>query len=336
MSAALYSLESSASATGPHIKPVAPQDMYQVRVESIRFGTYDTNLYELRPLDGAVLPPARPGAHIAVHLSAKLLRHYSLLNAADKPGSYLIGVKRDAQSRGGSSYIHEKLRVGDVLTIEKPRNNFPLAQDAEHTLLLAGGIGITPMLCMWRELKRLGRDVQLIYSCRSRKDALFLNILEGKSGVTIRFDDEHGGHLELSPLLQGVPRDAHLYCCGPLPMLQSFERLTAAWPPAQVHVEYFSAAREQVKQGGFTVKLARTGISIPVTAGQSILEALRERGIDTPSSCEQGICGSCETKVLAGTPDHRDALLSADEKSANNRMMICCSGSKSPELVLDL
>ena len=313
------------------------QRLIQTRVECIRFGTHDTNLYELRPVDGTELPAAQPGAHIAVHLASKLVRQYSLLQAGEKPLSYLIGVKRDAASRGGSSFIHEKLRVGDRLMIEAPRNNFPLAPDARHTLLLAGGIGITPMLCMWQQLKVQGHDVRLIYSCRSRKDALFLDTLDGEPGVTLRFDDEHkGSHLDMAAVLAGAPADAHLYCCGPLPMLQSFERQTAAWPAGQVHVEYFSSAQEQATEGGFSVKLARAGITVAVASGQSVLAALRDCGISTASSCEEGICGACETKVLAGIPDHRDSVLSDGEKLANDRMMICCSGSKTPELVLDL
>jgi ferredoxin-NADP reductase len=337
LSVALHSSEQTASTQTPVLQAVASQELIHVQVESIRFGTHDTNLYELRPVDGAVLPPSQAGAHIGVHLSAKIVRQYSLLQAHDAPRSYLIGVKRDARSRGGSSFIHEKLRVGDVLAIEPPRNNFPLLADAPHTLLLAGGIGITPMLCMWRQLRALGRQVRLVYSCRSRRDALFLDMLEGDPNVTLRFDDEHGGsHLDLAPLLASAPRDAHLYCCGPLPMLQNFERLAAAWPAGQVHVEYFTPAQEQATEGGFTVKLARAGISISVVAGQSVLAALRSRGIETASSCEEGICGACETKVLAGIPDHRDAVLTVEEKLANNKMMICCSGSKTPELVLDL
>ena len=299
----------AAQATASQAMP--EQGLIQTRVECIRFGTHDTSLYELRPVDGTELPAAQPGAHIAVHLPSKLVRQYSLLQAGEKPLSYLIGVKRDAASRGGSSFIHEKLRVGDRLMIEAPRNNFPLAPNARHTLLLAGGIGITPMLCMWQQLKVQGHDVRLIYSCRSRKDALFLDTLDGEPGVTLRFDDEHkGSHLDMAAVLAGAPADAHL--------------------------EYFSSAQEQATEGGFSVKLARAGITVAVASGQSVLAALRDCGISTASSCEEGICGACETKVLGGIPDHRDSVLSDGDKLANDRMMICCSGSKTPELVLDL
>ena len=314
-----------------------PPPTLVVRVQSIRYGTHDTCLYELQPADGRRLPPSRPGAHVALHLPSGCVRQYSLLHPDEAPGSYLIGVKRDAASRGGSQYLHEQLRVGQLLPMELPRNNFPLREDAEHSLLLAGGIGITPLLCMWRRLKDLGRPVQLVYSCRTRRDALFLDTLEGQAGVVLRFDDEHGGaFLDIPSLLAGLPRQAHVYCCGPAPMLKSFVSATSAWPAEQVHLESFAPLQEASLSGGFMLKLARSGRVVTVSAGQSVLEALRASGVATASSCEEGICGACEVRVLGGVPDHRDSVLSPGEQDANDRMMICCSGSKTPELVLDL
>lgn len=307
-----------------------------VRVQSIRFGTHDTNLYELLPVDRIALPPARPGAHVALHLPDGKVRQYSLLLPDEQPRSYTIGVKRDPSSRGGSRWIHEQLRVGQELAMGLPRNNFPLHEDAHYTLLLAGGIGITPMACMWRRLRNLGRNVHLVYSCRSRRDALFLDLFEGETGVTLRFDDEHAGFLDIASVLADVPRDAHVYCCGPAPMLEAFQDRTAAWPADQVHLESFAPLQEASLAGGFSLKLARSGKVIPVSAGESVLEALRACGVDTPSSCEEGICGACEVRVLSGVPDHRDSVLSQGERDANDRMMVCCSGSKTPELVLDL
>jgi len=309
----------------------------EVRVECIRYGSHDTNIYELRPTNGVTLPTAQAGAHIALLLAPKLVRHYSLLYCHASPSVYTIAVKRDAASRGGSSYIHEKLRVGDLLQIEPPRNNFPLCEDAGTTLLLAGGIGITPMYCMWQRLVAAGNHVRLVYSCRSRKDALFLAELAGRSEVQLHFDDENGGRvLDTASLLEGTPLDAHIYCCGPSPMLKAFERLTAGRPAECVHVEYFVSTQEKATEGEFVVKLARAGTTIPVAAGQSVLTALRAAGINAPYSCEEGICGACEVAVLGGVPDHRDSVLSEAERATNSRMMICCSGSKTPELLLDL
>jgi tetrachlorobenzoquinone reductase len=308
-----------------------------VRVQSIRYGTHDTNVYELRPVGAHRLPPSRPGAHIALHLPDGCVRQYSLLEPQEVPASYFIGVKCDPASRGGSRYIHEQLRVGQTLPMDLPRNNFALREDAPHTLLLAGGIGITPLLCMWRRLQALGRGVELVYSCRSRRDALFLDLLEGQPGVRLRFDDEHAGtFLDIAALVAGVPCDTHVYCCGPAPMLKAFTAATSAWPTAQVHLESFAPLQEASLAGGFLLKLARSGRTVSVTAGQSVLDALRASGVDAASSCEEGICGACEVRVLAGIPDHRDSVLSPDEQQANDRMMICCSGSKTPELVLDL
>ncbi len=338
MSLALYPAEKIVATPAektPHASN-APALM-QVRVQSIHYGTHDTHLYELEPTQGIALPPAEPGAHIALHLPAQMVRQYSLLRHAERPARYAIGVKRDPSSRGGSRYIHEALRVGDLIDIEPPRNNFPLQQDAKRTLLIAGGIGITPMLCMWKRLRDLGREVRLVYACRSRRDALFLDEIAHDPSVTLRFDDEHdGAHLDIESLLADLDPRTHLYCCGPTPMLRGFEALAQGWPAAQVHVEYFSASQEQATAGGFVLKLARSDRAVPVSAGQTILQALRDAGVDTPSSCEEGICGACEVKVLSGVPDHRDAVLSQPERDANDKMMICCSGSKTPELVIDL
>jgi len=177
----------------------------------------------------------------------------------------------------------------------------------------------------------------LYYACRAREDAAFLPELRGVCTPHLHIDQEQQGRvLDVAAIISQLPRDTHLYCCGPGPMLAAFEAATAAWPRRQIHIEYFSAKEEPSKGGGFTVELARSGLEFQIPAGQSILQVLRAAGIDIASSCEEGVCAACETGVLGGVPDHRDSILSAAEKAANQTMMICCSGSKTERLVLDL
>ena len=193
----------------------ASSRLIKARLVAVRFGARDTNLYEFVSSGGVPLSPAEPGAHIDLHLPNGLIRKYSLLESVSTPSSYVIGVKRDAKSRGGSSYLHEQIRVGSTLTISTPRNNFPLAEDAPHTVLIAGGIGITPIWCMWRELKSRGRSAQLVYACRTRADALFLGEVSADAGACLSFDDENpGGFLDIGGMLAGVPAHSHLFCCG--------------------------------------------------------------------------------------------------------------------------
>ena len=313
------------------------QSLIEVRVEGIRFGARDINVYEFVKPDGTPLPPSAPGAHIDVHLPGNIVRQYSLIQAGLDTNKYAIGVKLDAQSRGGSSYMHHKLRVGSALTISAPRNNFPLNEAAPHSILFAGGIGITPIWCMWRRLKSVGGSSQLYYSSRSRRDVVFHDQLANDAAAVLHLDDESsGGVLDLQKIIGAARKDAHLYCCGPLPMLKAFESAAASWPAEQVHVEYFTPQAEAAVAGGFTVKLARSGTQVKIVPGQTILSALRAAGVDAPYSCEEGLCGACMTTVLSGMPDHRDTVLTPAERAANNKIMICCSGSKDDVLVLDL
>lgn len=311
--------------------------LIDVRLLSIRFGARDTNLYELGRLDGGRLPAVVAGSHIDVHLPNGITRQYSLILPEQEPRSYLIGVKRDQQSRGGSSYLHENIRVGTPLKISAPRNNFPLVEDAPHTLLIAGGIGITPIWCMWQRLTSISRSVELVYSCRSRADAVFLSDLESADGVTLRFDDENSGSvLDIANLVSRAPKGTHAFCCGPGPMLDAFEKATIGWSPELVHVEYFTSQVEAANEGGFTVELSRSGKEVVIAPGETILAALIRAGVDAPYSCEEGVCGACMTTVLSGVPDHRDSVLTDEERSKNTKIMICCSGSKTRRLVLDL
>lgn len=293
--------------------------------------------YELWPLDGRDLPRFTAGAHIDLNLPNGLVRSYSLINSQDERHRYVIAVQKDRNSRGGSKWVHENLQVGNVITIDGPRNNFGLNESAEKSLFIAGGIGITPILSMIDRLTALQRDWELVYCTRSQSGTAFLQLLESKPPVRFNFDEDVGGKmLDIEALVRSAPRDTHLYCCGPVPMLQAFEQATKGRPRELVHVEYFTAKEGPARQGGFRVVLARSGRELVVPPGKTILEALRDIGVVAAHSCTEGVCGTCETKVLDGIPDHRDLVLTDQERASNRTMMICCSGSKSERLVLDL
>lgn len=310
-----------------------------VRVKQIRYEANTIVSVEVSPLDGTVLPPFGPGAHIDLILDETLRRSYSLYKPYTDGKSYSVSVHRDPESRGGSLYIHETLRVGDKLKISAPKNNFPLNEDAERSVFIAGGIGITPMLCMLTRLSELGRRWTLHYAARSRSAAAFLDeiaAITDKGEVICHFDDEKGGaRMDLDAIFAATP-EAHFYCCGPEPMLAAYEKAGQVVPREQVHVEYFSAREEAAREGGYEVELHRSGMVLEVPAGKSILDVLIANNVSVPFACNDGVCGTCETRVLSGRPDHRDAILTDEERAACNTMMVCCSGSKSARLVLDL
>jgi vanillate O-demethylase ferredoxin subunit len=318
------------------------ESIMQVRVKRITYEAENINSYELVAPRGGDLVPFSAGSHIDLHLSNGMIRSYSLVNDQREPNRYLIAVNKDAASRGGSKFIHDAVRVGDIITISHPRNNFALHEDASHSVLIAGGIGITPLLSMIRRLETLGRSWELYYAARTRFSAAFLNELNTLRpnvhlNLHVNFDQEPAGRMfELDAVLKKVASDAHVYCCGPIPMLEAFEAATVSRPPANVHVEYFKAKEKPASEGGFEVKLARTERTISVQAGKTILDALLDAGITANYACAEGVCGTCETRVIEGIPDHRDLFLSKEEQAENKTIMICCSGSKSSTLVLDL
>jgi len=318
---------------------VGSDALIEVRLTAIRYAARDTNLFEFRRPDGQPLPPYEPGAHVDLHLPSGHLRSYSLIVARPQPDIYTFAIKRDPASRGGSRYIHDEFHVGKTIKISAPRNNFPLKEDAPHTVLLAGGIGITPIWCMVQRLKELKRSFALHYGCRSRADAAFLHELQGLTGASFHFDDESAGRvLDVAGIVAAAPKDAHLYCCGPAPMLGAFEAATKDWPREQVHVEYFTPKQEptKAKKGGFTVELARSGQEFFIPEGRTILEVLLDEGVDVDYSCELGICGACEQRIIAGIAEHHDSILSEEEQAENKRVMICCAGCKTERLVLDM
>jgi len=313
----------------------------QVRVAAISQETNDISLLELRAVDGE-LSPFSAGSHIDLHLGNGLIRSYSLTNAANETHRYVIGVKKEPLGRGGSRFIHEQLHLGDKTTISPPRNNFTVCEQAPSSVLIAGGIGITPLKCMAQHLEQLGRPWQLHYAARSRCAAAFVSEL-AEFGPKVRFyfagesdPKSQVGRIDINAVVADASREAHLYCCGPQAMLEAFKTASAGRPPAQIHVEHFANTEVVDKTGEFEVVLSKSGRTVAVPSGKSILDTLLEIGIDAPYSCMEGVCSSCETRVLSGIPDHRDLILTGEEHAANDRMMICCSRSKSPTLVLEL
>jgi vanillate O-demethylase ferredoxin subunit len=312
----------------------------QLLVKSITFEAEDVISLDLRPSGPEALPPFTAGAHIDIALANGLSRSYSLANPQSETHRYVIGVQKDEASRGGSRLIHEAVRVGETLDASEPRNNFPLVEDAVDSVLIAGGIGITPLWCMAQRLHTLGRDWRLYYAVRSRCRAAFLDRLCDlePAALHLHADDDHGGQvLDLAPIVAAAKPGTQFYCCGPLPMLAAFEAATAAHlPPDTVHTEYFTAREPVAWTGSFEVVLARRGLTLFVAEGNTILDTLRAAGIEVPHSCLEGVCGTCETAVLEGVPDHRDSVLSPRERESNRTMMICCSGCRGERLTLDL
>lgn len=312
--------------------------MIKVKLRNITREAEGIHLLELERSDGSALPAFLAGAHIDLRLPDGLIRSYSLVNCPSETHRYLIGVKKEPGSRGGSRFIHEQLKSGDELDIDAPRNNFQLCESAPRSVLIAGGIGITPFASMVRRLEQLGLPWELHYAARSSGSAGFVRQLASYgSKVNYYFTKEPSARrMNIRKVVAELPRDAHVYCCGPRDMLATFEEAAASLPSGQAHLEFFSNTGNIDKDGAFEVKLARSGQTVIVQSGETILDTLLKHKIDAPYSCLEGVCSTCETRVLSGIPDHRDLILSQEERDANDRMLICCSRSKSPTLTLDL
>jgi ferredoxin-NADP reductase len=307
-----------------------------VMIRAIRYEAEGVLSFELTPVSGVGLPDFAPGAHIDVHLPGGLMRQYSLTNASNGH-HYIIGVGLDRASRGGSRWLHDVARPGQVLTISAPRNTFPLVTEAAGAILFAGGIGITPIRAMAQHLQSEGVPWRLYYAARARSFAAFADeLLSFGEEVRLHLDEEAQALLDIAAAVAAAPFGAHLYCCGPEPMIAAFLEAAKDRPSDHVHVEHFGALAPLANDGGLMVELAKSGRVIEVAADQTILEAVLAAGVPVASSCRNGVCGTCETRVLAGEPDHRDLILSEAEKVAGDTMMICCSRAKTPRLTLDL
>ena len=291
----------------------------------------------LTPADGDALPGWTPGAHIDLHLTDGLTRQYSLCGDPADRGAWRIGVLRELAGRGGSAYVHDELAPGTTLAASAPRNNFELHR-APTYLFIAGGIGITPILPMIAEAERSGADWTLLYGGRTRASMAFTEELaQYGDRVLLRPQDEHG-LLDLAAYLGRVQHGALIYACGPEPMLKAVAEASDHWPPNALHVERFTPVElaEPVRGESFEVVLARSGLTITVEPGRSILETVEAAGVSILSSCREGTCGTCETDVLDGLPEHRDSLLTEAERQSNETMFICVSRCLGAQLTLDL
>ncbi len=296
---------------------------------------------ELAASGGGELPPVEPGSHLIVHLDNDLVRQYSLTDVAGSRDRYHLGILRDPQSRGGSAFIHEQVEIGDLIEVTGPRNHFPLVLGAAHCLLIAGGIGITPILSMARSLHAQGASFELHYCARSRSQAAFVNWLENApfaNRVSFHFDggDPRRG-LDLKALLQPLKPGQHLFCCGPAGLMNAVEVAAQHWPRGAVHFERFKADQDGIGDNRpFRLQLARSQLELEVPADRSALDVLREHGFEIESICEEGVCGSCLVDVEAGEIDHRDQILTSEERRDNDVMTVCCSRARGDRLVLDL
>jgi vanillate O-demethylase ferredoxin subunit len=316
-----------------------------VVIRQIRQEAEAIHSFELVAADGALLPGFDAGAHVDLDLPGRLRRSYSLYGAPGERRCWRIAVKREAAGRGASAWLHDSARVGQLLQASVPANDFPLVDDAPASVFVAGGIGITPVLAMIERLTALRRPWRLHYAVRGARHAAFRERLEelalaaeGAGELRLHLRDEAGQRLDLHAAVADAPAGAHLYGCGPGAMLDAFVAAAAAAgiDAGRVHVERFAAAAAPATEGGFTIELARDGRRFEIPAGKSVLDVLLDHGVDVPYSCMQGICGSCRVGVKAGEPEHRDDCLGEAERTANSAMTVCCSGSRSALLVLDL
>ncbi|QPP06064.1 oxidoreductase [Streptomyces bathyalis] len=287
--------------------------------------------------DGRRLPDWAPGAHIDLILPGGMTRQYSLCGDRWDAYTYRVAVLREPGGRGGSAYIHDELRQGDLVAVGGPRNNFPLTP-SERYLFIAGGIGITPLLPMVHQAELLGADWKLLYGGRTRDSMAFADQLRVHGDRVTLVPQDESGLPDLPSWLDEPRPRTKVYACGPGPLLEAVEARCAHWPPGLLRTERFVPKVESapVRDEAFEVRLARHGASVTVTPGVSVLEAVRAAGVNVLSSCEEGTCGTCETGVLEGRPDQRDSILDDDERGAGDCMFICVSRSCGPKLVLDL
>lgn len=313
-----------------------------VRIEQIAFEATGILRYVFVDPDGGLLERFEAGAHIDVHIGDDGIRQYSLCGAPENSRQYEIAVLRDEQGQGGSVALHEQFRAGDTVTISVPRNHFPLSEHASRHLLLAGGIGVTPMIAMIRELEAKGRNYEMHYCTRSPATTAFMPFLASRIEqglVHIHHDNGNPAQgLDISALLQEQVEGTHLYFCGPGGFMEAVKTASSHWKNDTVHFEYFAApvksAELTAADTPFVVCIKDTGARFDVPVGKSIVAVLRENGFPVDTHCEDGYCGTCLTRYVEGEPDHRDVVLDAEDRS--QFMLICCSRAKSKEIVLDI
>ncbi|CAB3757053.1 PDR/VanB family oxidoreductase [Paraburkholderia humisilvae] len=333
------------------ISPKPDDQSLHLLVRQIRFEGKGINSYELVDPCGANLPPFDAGSHIDIHLGGGLIRQYSLCNSPEDEKRYVIAVLKDEKGRGGSKAVHEKLRVQDIVRVSRPRNRFPLAADAEKVILLAGGIGVTPLKSMAHALEAQGVNYELHYCARDAGCTAFnaeLASLAESGHLHYHFDGgSEQGRLDIGRLLTNPSHGQHVYYCGPAGFMQACAEATSHWPKGSVHFEHFKAPErppasrrrdDELSLGtasdSFEVVLAKSGRIIPVGSGQSIADALNEAGTTVPTSCCAGLCATCKVRYLEGEVEHKDFILSDDERA--DQLTVCVSRAKSCRIVLDL
>ncbi|WP_048438964.1 PDR/VanB family oxidoreductase [Caenimonas sp. SL110] len=319
----------------------ATMPLLRLRVQAIRWQAEAIHAFDLVDPDGAELPPATAGAHVDVHLPDGLVRSYSLSGDPADRSVWTLGVLRELNGKGGSSAMHNSVRVGELLTVGAPRNAFALVPGAAHTVLLAGGIGITPIKAMAHTLAAQGESFEVHYCARTARNAAFvaeLRALVPPGRLHFHFDNGVPGQgLDITALLKQQAAGAHLYYCGPVGFMKACADASTHWTPGSVHFEHFKPpepAPKAAPDASFEVRLARRGITLPVLPDQTIVRAIELAGLRVPTSCLSGLCGSCKVDYLEGDVEHNDYILSDEEKT--HCMTLCVSRCRSPLLVLDL
>ncbi len=321
----------------PHTAVDSPEQRLALRVRAMRQEAKDVLSLELDDPTGAELPAWEPGAHIDLRFANGVERQYSLCSDPGDRTAWRIAVLAESPSRGGSRYVHQTLRVGDPVTASAPINHFALAP-ADDYVFVAGGIGITPILPMLQEDTRRGVPWRLAYLGSAGERMAFLSSTQLAGGELLLVRGDVDDRLDLAAWIGAPSAETGVYACGPERMLDALEELSAGWPRGVLHVERFQAKTFGESQGAesFEVVASRSDLVVTVDRGCSILEMLENAGIGVPSSCLEGVCGTCETAVVDGAPEHRDSILTPDERESNETMMICVSRSLGDRLVLDI
>lgn len=322
--------------------PVNPKTLFNVRVQSITDLAEDIRAFELVDPKGGDLTAFMAGAHIDVHIDDGLVRQYSLCNSPREHHRYEIAVLNEPDGRGGSLALYEKVSDGDILTVSEPRNHFPLVDDADRHLLLAGGIGVTPIMAMMETLETVGADYVMHYCTRTPLKTAFMDRLIPLAEQGKVFFHHDGGDpsrgLDIDAILDNPRAGTHLYYCGPPGFMSAAVSAADHWPEGTVHFEYFTPPDEDrdepLENKPFQVKVVSTGDVFDIPADETIIEVLRGAGLMIDTSCEDGYCATCMTRYLEGEPEHRDAVL--DDEDRAEFVLICCARSRTPLLVLDL
>jgi vanillate O-demethylase ferredoxin subunit len=314
--------------------------MTPYRIETVVRESREVRRYRLVPAAGGRLPSFEAGAHVDVEVPGGIIRQYSLMNGPDDMTFLELGIKLEPESRGGSLAMHGRAHEGATILVGEPRNNFPLNGEARHHLLLAGGIGVTPLIAMARSLQASGASFALQYFVREADDVPFRDLIaETGLAAATRIEaslDPAATAAALRKQIAAVPEGTHAYICGPLPFMHCAHELASdALGPEHVHLEYFKNDAAETDGDAFTILLARTGIELRVPSDKSIIDVMLEAGLEVEASCEQGVCGTCLTDVIEGEVEHRDVYLMDAEKARNDKMTICVSRAKCGRLVLD-